>query len=208
MDLDPNDEKRIDVQRTGAHMKWIYMNTMTAFNVMMKKFKSETGGGAGHATDIATWQDRPSHEIIDYNQESAFLTWVFMKDKDKQHPLSPTTETIPYGREAGIPSANLTSPKGVNRNLLNTDKLVSVMEKGASALASAIETMGGAPTNGAALADRSSAIFDAIDKAEMRKEKIEMLEEGHSMRHTMSSSVERAIKQLYAELGNIGNNTI
>ena len=195
------------MQRTGAHMKWIYMNTMTAFNVMMKKFKSETGGGAGHATDIATWQDRPSHEIIDYNQESAFFTWVFMKDNDKQHPLSPATETIPYGREAGTPSANLTSPKGVNRNLLNTDKLVTVMEKGASALASAIETMGGAPTE-QTLADRTSAIFDAISKAELRKEKIEMLSEGHSMRDTMLDAVESAIRQLYDELKGLGNNTI
>ena len=68
---------------------------------MMKKFKSETGCGAGHASDVATWQERPSEEIIDYNSENAVLTWVFMKDKEKEHPLSPASEALPNGREAG-----------------------------------------------------------------------------------------------------------
>jgi len=201
-DLDPNDESRIKVPRTGPQMKWIFQNTMTAFNIMMKKFKMETGGGAGHASDVATWQDRPSHEIIDYNQENAFLTWVFMKDKEKQHPLAPCSETIPYGREAGSATVKQISPQ---RNLLNTDKLVQVMEKGANALASAIEKLGGDGPAEPALAVRTIEIFEALDKAELRKEKLEEMSESNPMKIQLLNSVESAIKALYTELGSVNS---
>ena len=59
--------ERIRLTRNSAHLKWIFTSTMTAFNEMMRKFRMETGGGPGHAKDVATWQDRPSMEIIDYN---------------------------------------------------------------------------------------------------------------------------------------------
>jgi hypothetical protein len=37
------------------------------------------------------------------------LTWIFMKDKEKDHPLSPSLDLIPNGRVAGATSSIATA---------------------------------------------------------------------------------------------------
>ena len=216
VDLNPNDQVHINVQRTVPQLQWIYSSTMTQDNEMMRKFKMMTGGGPGHAKDVATWRDRPTFEISDYNAESAMLTWIFMKDKEKDHPLSPSSDSIPNGREAGATSTTATalvssavgwSSQNLSWLGLDTGKLLTIMKHGNSQMAEAIKSLSYASSGSIrSNAARINEVLDALDKAEDCWEKIAALPDSDDSKVRKLLSIDSAIQCLHAELAEIQPN--
>jgi len=103
-----------------------------------------------------------------------------MEEKETWNPLSPASE-----------SSHMVARVLQGRFVLSKVNawLVSVMENGANALANAIENMGDGPAEHA-LADQTGGIYYALDKAELRKAKIEQfLEAQHAMWNNLLNAV-------------------
>lgn len=167
-----------------------------------------------HAKDVATWRDRPTFEISDYDAESAMLTWIFMKDKEKDHPLPPSSNLIPNGREAGASSTVAATIVGggrsspnLNRLGIDTGKLLSIMEHGNSQMSEAMKSLSCASSGFTkSKAAQITDILHALDKAEERRNKIAALPDSDESKVRKLLSIEGAIQCLHTELAEIQPN--
>ena len=173
----PNEIARIHItSRTSGDFKAMVTTTLASYNETMQKWSSDTGGGAGLDSNFTTWNERPDIEIANYNFNSALLTWIYLKDKEKAFLLAKAKEGLPsgMGRESG--TAGQTGGSGRTtpfKGLADVIQFAGMINQGADKLATAIATLAvsEAPTNN--IARESMQLMEAISMAEAHKTRIE-----------------------------------
>ena len=99
IDLDPNDETRINIMRDYKWVKNVYRTVMKKYNAAMKRWKMETGGGPGAPENFAgKWEDRENLELFSNYADSGscdYLAYILMYDKDVGFTLNAVNDPAP-----------------------------------------------------------------------------------------------------------------
>ena len=83
LDLDPNDEDRISIDRDHEWVKGLYFSTLKDYLQAMTRWTKGTGGGPGSDENYCNWEDREEEGFSNYSSvgKGDTLAWVYMKDK-------------------------------------------------------------------------------------------------------------------------------
>ena len=115
-ELNPNDEKRINIERDYKWVKKTYRSTMKLYNNAMQRWKMETGGGAGAPENFAgKWDSRENLELFSHygnNASCDYLAYILMYDKEVGYTLNAVNDPAPEhtvmenGLAGGDPNSN------------------------------------------------------------------------------------------------------
>jgi hypothetical protein len=98
--FNPNNGDRMKLAWSETRLKSVLQVGVSSYEKMMVKYQKGTGGGPGAPQNFVDWQNRHESHIINYtNQKESefYLTVVFMRDKQHNFPLKPSSGPMPPG---------------------------------------------------------------------------------------------------------------
>lgn len=99
--LDPNNTDRVGKKHTAKDgmffQKCLIEPTKRAYRIACRRWRSDTGGGAGQPENFMDWDPRRDHLFHNFTggQQPALLTWIFMKDRTLGYILEEEHEELP-----------------------------------------------------------------------------------------------------------------
>ena len=148
--IDPNDTKRISIERTGTVIRYVYEKISTEYKKAMTNYTKGTGGGSGKPEDFMVWEERDATKFFkDYAGNTTYLTWVHLADKESNFLLYAKYEGLPSeckmdGAKSYV-SSTRESPRRTKRdnelfsNMVSTSKsMQNTIEKSTKALIEAV----------------------------------------------------------------------
>jgi len=201
--INGNNKVEIKVVRSGLEVKGIWKNTRKLYNDSMRMWVKETGGGSGDPENCCENEQRNSENIARYDKQyGVVLAWIYMWDKSIGGLLkgallagggeetgdmdidaslgrakrSHSTKMVQSnGAETSQNSTEMAQYKGagISSNMLELglmSALISTKMKDMKSILASTLRDGGDSSN---LSDITINTFDAIDKCEDRKRKLE-----------------------------------
>ena len=101
-EMNPNDEDRIKLSRSGTWLNVLYKKLMAEYKVAMYKWRSGTGGGSGTPKDYHKWNTRDAKLFSNYGGMKGgapvmkdYLGYMMMTDKDSGWAFLSTFQPAP-----------------------------------------------------------------------------------------------------------------
>ena len=98
--IDPNDAVRITCH-SNRSVDWfktqLFKDTISAYRKAAGKWRKDTGNGAGQPENFMNWNPNEDSKFANYtnDQQSALLTWVYMKDRECHYILEREQDDLP-----------------------------------------------------------------------------------------------------------------
>ena len=225
LDMNPNDDSRIDIQRDHHWIKEVYLKTLKEYNGAMHRWTKGTGGGPGMDENYCDWETRDNEDFKNYGSigNGDTLAWIYMKDKEigllfgNMFQKTPSDLVVEDGVEdvkeiASPMKKRRTTPS--QKQALELGKLVSEsMENGFSLVADAMKTINAVRhdtnTGLAEAGDMLGSALDLITKTQKQimdvEKKIE--DENSNERHNMNNrylmTLRRTLEKAYKILDDV-----